>query len=129
MTGKADYEVGKGKPPKHTRFGAGNLANPQGKTSETRRMEIQNAELAMQIRNRLLTSLAGVMHENPTKEDIVDQHIRNEVLKLLKDSEDRGLGAPVQAVDHSSKDGSMTPRDHSTAVLDALKAKHGPVTE
>lgn len=102
MTGKSDYEVGKGKPPKHTRFGAGNKANPSGKTSEQKRLEIQNAELAMQIRNRLLTALAGVMHENPTKEDIVDQHIRNEVLKLLKDSEDRGLGAPVQEVNQKT---------------------------
>lgn len=34
-----------------------------------------------------------------------------------------------QDVNHVSEDGSMTPRDHSTAVLDALKAKHGPVTE
>jgi hypothetical protein len=26
--------------------------------------------------------------------------------------------------DHTSSDGSMTPKDHSAAVLDALKAKH-----
>jgi hypothetical protein len=41
---------------------------------------------------------------------------------------DLGLADKAQ-VDHSSKDGSMSPRDHSSAVLDALKAKHGPDTE
>ena len=45
------------------------------------------------------------------------------MLKLLKDSEDRGLGNPVQP--HTSPDGSMTPRVFGDAVLDALKRKHG----
>jgi len=29
-----------------------------------------------------------------------------------------------QEIDHTSSDGSMTPKDHSSAVLDAIKAKH-----
>ena len=113
-------------PSPQTRFGAGNKANPNGKTAEQKRLEMQNAELAMKLRNRLLTALEGVFNENPEKETIIGNHLKNEVLKLLKDSEDRGLGAPVQAVDHSSKDGTMTPRDTSDAIIDALKAKHGP---
>ncbi len=107
MTGKSDYQVGKGKPPIHTRFGAGNKANPQGKTAEQKRLEMQNAELAMSIRNRLLTALQGVLNEDPTKETIVSDHITSEILKLLKDSEDRGLGAPIQAVDHTTNGKDM----------------------
>jgi len=34
-----------------------------------------------------------------------------------------------QEVDHTSSDGSMSPRDVSAAVLDALKAKHGTGTK
>jgi hypothetical protein len=52
MTGKAEYEVGKGKPPKHTRFQRGQIANPGGKTKEQKRLELANAEAAMRIRAR-----------------------------------------------------------------------------
>lgn len=41
---------------------------------------------------------------------------------------DLGLADKAQ-VDHSSADGSMTPKATSDAVLDALKAKHGPKSE
>ena len=120
-----DKPKGNPNPSPATRFGAPK-GNPNGKTAEQKRLEMQNAELAMKLRNRLLTALEGVFNENPEKETIIGNHLKNEVLKLLKDSEDRGLGAPVQAVDHSSKDGTMTPRDTSDAIIDALKAKHGP---
>lgn len=35
------------------------------------------------------------------------------------------VGAFVEKVDHTSSDGSMTPKDTSSAVLDAIKAKYG----
>lgn len=122
MTGKQDYEVGKGKPPKHTRFGAGNRANPQGKTSEARRLEIVNAQLAMEIRNRALRAVQAKLVESST-EEAIDLLVEAAMLKLLKDSEDRGLGAPVQAV--TNPDGSLRPQDTAAAVLAALQAKHG----
>ena len=90
-----------------TRFGVGNKANPQGKTSSHRKAEIKAAELAAKIQLELLEALdetfasAGSAHK-------VDQ-IRNEVLKLLKDSQDRAFGAPTQPVDNTSSDGSMSP--------------------
>lgn len=111
-----------------TRFGA-ERGNPNGKTATQKRLEMENAEIAMRLRNRLLTALEGVMNEHPEKESIVNDRIKADILRLLKDSEDRGLGAPVQAVDHSSKDGTMSPKDVSSAVIDALKAKHGPKPE
>lgn len=107
MTGNGEYKVGKGKPPLETRFGAGNRANPSGKTSAQRRLEYENAELAMAIRNRLLTALDDVLSKGLGDEAIVNDHIRADILKLLKDSEDRGLGAPVQAVDHTTNGKDM----------------------
>ena len=109
MSGKADYEVGKGKPPKHTRFGAGNNANPAGKTSEQKRLEYANAEAAMRIRARALHAVEAKLNECST-EQAIEMLVEAAMLKLLKDSEDRGLGAPVQPVDNTSSDGSMSPK-------------------
>ena len=109
MTGKAPYEVGKGKPPKHSQFKPGDVNNPKGKTSEQKLLELANAEAATRIQARLLQALEGQMLEDPTKLTIVDSFIKAEVLKLIKDAQDRGLGTAKQSVDVSSSDGSMTP--------------------
>jgi len=92
-------------PSPETRFGAGNKANPIGKTAETKRLEITNAEKAMRIRERFLTSFEAKLAECDM--DKVLALIDANSLKLLKDSEDRGLGSPVQP--HTSPDGSMSP--------------------
>ena len=89
-----------------TRFGAGNKANPAGKTSETRRLELQNAETAMAIRQRILSAAQAKLNEL-SSDEVLEQYVEAAMLKLLKDSEDRGLGAPVQS--HVSPDGSMAP--------------------
>jgi len=120
----ATYEVGKGKPPKHTRFGQPN-GNPNGKTSAQKRLEMENAEAAMRIRARLLRATEAKLNELSTDEAM--GLIEAAMLKLLKDSEDRGFGAPVQAV--TNPDGSLRPQDTSAAVLAALQAKHGPKPE
>jgi len=102
-------EVGYGKPPKHTRFGAPE-GNPVGKTSEQRKMEIANAERATRIRGRFLEALEGLMLEHPEKETLIEERLTSEVLRLIKESEDRGLGTAKQSVDLSSADGTMTPK-------------------
>lgn len=89
-----------------TRFGAGNKANPAGKTGETRRLELQNAETAMAIRQRILSAAQAKLNEL-SSDEVLEQYVEAAMLKLLKDSEDRGLGAPVQS--HVSPDGSMSP--------------------
>ena len=99
------YEVGKGKPPKHTRFGQPG-ANPQGKTSEQKRLEMLNAEAAMRIRARALHAVEAKLNEC-SAEQAIEMLVEAAMLKLLKDSEDRGLGSPLQPVDHTSTDGSM----------------------
>ena len=107
MSDDPTYEVGHGKPPRNRRFGEpeGNLP---GRTSEQRKAEIANAEKATMVRGLLLDAAI----ENI---DILDaasrmDHINAAMLKLLTDSETRGLGAPTQHVDNTSSDGSMTPR-------------------
>jgi len=120
MTGKKDYEVGKGKPPVHTRFGAGNRANPIGKTSEQKKIELRNAEAAMRIRERILSAVEAKLVECST-DDVLDKFVEAAMLKLLTDSETRGLGAPVQAIDHTTngKDINQQP-----AIIAALDRKH-----
>ena len=104
------YEVGKGKPPKHTRFGQPG-ANAQGKTSEQKRLEMLNAEAAMRIRARMLEAVERKLMGDDLSPEEADaaaiEFVEAAMLKLLKDSEDRGLGSPLQPVDHTSTDGSM----------------------
>jgi len=109
------YEVGYKKPPKATRFGAGNKANPSGKTSEQKRLELANAEAAMRIRERILRAAEARLVECST-EQVLEEFVEAAMLKLLKDSEDRGLGAPVQ--DLRSGDGSMTPQAIVRTIVD-----------
>lgn len=108
-------------------FKKGQSGNPGGISSETAKLIRENAEAAARIRARLLKATEASLSERSTEDAM--ELIEAAMLKLLKDAEDRGLGAPVQQIDNTSSDGSMSPRDHSSAVLDALKAKHGPAAE
>ncbi len=101
-------EVGYKKPPQNRQFSQPG-GNPQGATSAQRKAEIANAELATRLRARLLTALEGVMNEHPEKEKIVGELLKADVLRLIKESEDRGLGTAVQSVNVESPAGSMTP--------------------
>jgi hypothetical protein len=105
MTGKREYEVGYCKPPKDWRFKPGNKMG-LGKTSEQKKLELRNAEAAMRIRERILQAAEAKLNECST-DDVLSQFVEAAMLKLIKDSEDRGLGAPVQAI--TNPDGSLTP--------------------
>lgn len=54
-------------------------------------MEIENAERATRIRSKLLEAVETAMHQGASL-DMVEAAM----LKLIKDSEDRGFGAPSQ---------------------------------
>lgn len=125
MTGSKENEVGYKKPPKHSRFKPGQVANPGGKTSEQKRMEMDNLQLALQAKNRFLRALVAKQEDQSTDE-VLDGMSGSDILRLIKDAEDRVSGTPRQSVDLSSEDGSMSPKDASDAVLMALRAKHGP---
>ena len=106
MSENSKKPKGNPNPSPATRFGAGNNANPAGKTSEQKRMEYANAEAAMRIRARALQAVEAKLNECST-EDAIEMLVEAAMLKLLKDSEDRGLGAPVQAVDHTTNGKDM----------------------
>lgn len=84
----------------------GSSGNPGGKTSEQKRIELRNAETAMRIREKLLAALEDKIETIDACDNVIE-FIEGATLKLLKDAEDRGLGAPVQDV--RSGDGSMSP--------------------
>lgn len=93
-------------PSPKTRFKPGQTGNPGGKSKEQATLERRNAEAAMRIRARLLSATEAKLNEMSSDEAM--ELVEAAMLKLLKDSEDRGLGAPVQQ--HTSPDGSMTPQ-------------------
>ena len=108
-----------------TPFQKGSAPNPKGKTSEQRKMEVQNAETATRLRAMFLQAmearLNGLAADGP---EAAVMALTNEALRLIKESEDRGLGTPVQSVDLSSKDLTMSPAAQTDAVLAALARKH-----
>lgn len=87
-------------------FKPGQSGNPGGKTSEHRQLEVQAAELAARIQFDLVSALSDVVKEGGP---MALEQIKGDVLKLIKDAQDRGYGAPVQVLDSTSSDGTMTP--------------------
>jgi len=90
----SDDKVGYKKPPKNRQFGQPG-GNPSGATSKQRRREIKNAELATAIRGKMLDAVMSRVGD----EDEAFEMVEAAMLKLLVDSENRGLGAPKQTVE------------------------------
>lgn len=107
-------------PSPSTRFKKGQSGNPGGLTSDAKLMSLANAETAIRIRNRVLRAAEAKLNECSTDE-VLEQFVEAAMLKLLTDSETRGLGAPVQAIDHTTngKDINQQP-----AIIAALDRKH-----
>lgn len=87
-------------------------------------MEIQNAQLATEIRGRLLSAVKATLEDDTSTANALAR-IEANVLKLLKDSEDRGLGAPKASVDLTNTDGSLAHRPTQEEVTAALRKIHG----
>lgn len=100
-------EVGYKNPPKENQFKPGESGNPGGKTPEQKALEIANAEAATRLHQKMLAALERQLEDADDLDTI--KSINANILKLTKDAQDRGLGAPVQLVDNTSSDGSMTP--------------------
>lgn len=108
-----EYKVGYGNPPLDTRFGAPN-GNKPGMTSETRKAVIEAGEKAARLYLEMVSDLEGKIADMKTREDDPDKFaalvaIKADVLKLLRDVQDRAFGAPTQPVDNTSSDGSLRP--------------------
>ena len=75
----------------------GQTGNAGGKSKETVSIERKNANKAMKLRE---IALDAILKDIDGKEnsEIITTLLSSGALKMLKDSEDRGLGAPIQAV-------------------------------
>lgn len=87
-----------------TRFKKGDSGNPRGKTSEQKHLEmntavaaLRNAEAAIRIRAKLLAATEAQLDIAGDAAEVMTM-IEAAMLKLLTDSETRGLGAPVQRI-------------------------------
>lgn len=105
-----------------TKWKPGQSGNPGGKTREHRQAEIKAAELAAKARLGLVQAFANLVDGVATDEE---RHalMTSEALRLLKDSEDRAFGTPVQSVETTSPDGSMTPKTINIVPVAAKKAE------
>ena len=98
----------------------GQSGNPGGKTSEHRKAEIRAAELAAKVQLDLVEALSNTLDAAEGDEGKLAA-IKADVLKLLKDAQDRGYGTPKSSVDLSSEDGSMS--QPTTVRIEAVAGK------
>jgi hypothetical protein len=106
-----------------TQFKPGQSGNPGGKSSEHRKAEVRAAELAAKVQLDLVEALHNTL---TAAQDDADKlaAIKADVLKLLKDTQDRAYGTPKSSVDLESPNGTMTPTQGAQdAFLAALRAK------
>ena len=103
-----------------TRFKKGQSGNPGGITSSAKAMSLANAEAAIRIRQRVLRAAEARLNEL-SSEEVLAEYVEAAMLKLLTDSETRGLGAPQQAVDVTSKGESIS---QQPSIIAALERKH-----
>lgn len=64
--------------------------------------------------------LSSIMDKVEAGQDVME-FVDQAILKLFKDSEDRAHGTPKQAVDHTSSDGTMSPKDVKLSSDDIIK--------
>ena len=113
--------MGNPNPSPETQWKPGQSGNPGGFTADQVAKRQANRDRAFALEEKMLAALERDMTENETA---ILQHIRADVLRLIHTAIERVDGKPQAKLDLSSEDGSMTPRDHSDAVLAALQAKH-----
>lgn len=101
MSEKRRSGKGNPNPSPSTRFGAGNNANPTGKTSAQKKAEMKSGELAAQIQEKLLAHIA---EQDPAT--MAEALSGSDLLKLIKDAMDREFGTATQKTEVSGKDGS-----------------------
>lgn len=88
--------AGNPNPSPGTRFKPGQIANPGGKTTEQAARDAKTADLASRFREKLLSA---VMEKVEGGENALDL-LTADIIRVLKDSEDRAHGTPKQSVEH-----------------------------
>jgi hypothetical protein len=114
---KAGMMRGNPDPSPETRFQPGQSGNPGGLTKELRAQIDANAAQAVRIRAAILAKMAALVDP---ESGLFMGDLGGDVLKLIKDSEDRGLGAPQQTVDVNQKQVAAEPM-----TAEQWAAKHG----
>ena len=85
--------MGNKNPSPENQFKKGQSGNPGGMPKETAQLIRSNAERASKLRARLLEQIEEAVSSGALME------LDSDTLRLLKDSEDRGYGAPKQETD------------------------------
>lgn len=93
-------------PSHETRFKKGQSGNPLGLTSAMRKRILANAAKASRIREAMLDDIVRkvskakkAQEDDPEAGEIALPELTSEMIRMIKDSEDRGYGAPVQPTD------------------------------
>lgn len=78
--------------------------------------------IATKIQAQMLDAISSLLDGNPAA---ALSRVEPATLKLIKDAQDRGLGAPKASVDIQNPDGSLSNRDALQAlVVEHLKKLH-----
>ena len=85
-------------------FAPGQSGNPGGKTSAQKKLEMENATLAQQAKNTFLKALIDAQKGKKGAE-LLESMTGADLLRLIKDAEDRAHGTPTQRVE---SDGVLT---------------------
>lgn len=90
-------------PSPETRFQPGNAGG--GKTAEQKKLEYEAAEMAARIRHKLLSVITEKISNGGDATDMLN----GDLLRLMKDSEDRAHGTPKATTELSGPDGGEIP--------------------
>ena len=105
--------AGNPNPSPATRFKPGQSGNPSGKSTETALRDNATADLASKFRHALLSSVQEKLAAGIDPVELATP----EVIRVLKDSEDRAHGTPKQAVDLNANGGLHITIDRGDADL------------
>jgi hypothetical protein len=93
--------AGNPNPSPETRFKPGSTPNPGGMSAEVRARNDRVADMASQFREKLLSS---TMEKLAAGEDPLEL-MSADLIRILKDSEDRAHGTPTSTVKGAGEDG------------------------
>ena len=127
---KKDYKVGYKKPPKEHAFKPGNNMNPHGNNQpkEVLAMKALTEQELSKVIELVMTGTKQEMMEalNSPTISLLHRIVIKAALKAEKDDSfyavnqilDRGIGTVKQKLDHTSSDGSMSPRSVQVEFVD-----------
>jgi hypothetical protein len=88
-------------PSPETRFKPGNVANPGGMSAAVRERNDRTADMASQFREKLISATMEKLAQGFDPFELLTP----EVIRIVKDSEDRAHGTPKQSVEHGGEGG------------------------